>query len=323
VQSHLYGKAAIGENPTFIYGGFQMANTGQLYLLGNTEQTPTLSLFIIGQYTSLEGSEIYMNITPEYNTTNTALNIIGSAEGKTKLVLNLYNQWEGQRIDLARAENYNTEGETFYVDEEVINGFQVQLLFRIEGGDIIWYIEGNQTHDNCENLIVQKKNHTLECNNNPATNGGYQFVYYKWYKNDILIHQGAYGEDKGGYYYAGKNNNLDFNAVYTVVATDQYGVDHYACPFTPVYYDIPEHIIVFPNPVYHDNAVVVVDVLTNDDELLTNGVLTFYNAIGQYLGTKRTEGHRYTTINLPDISGTYFIRFVSGDFEKTLKVIVQ
>ncbi len=43
-----------------------------------------------------------------------------------------------------------------------------------------------------EEIVVQKFNNTLLVNNNPSTNGGYRFVGYRWYKNDLMVGNGQY-----------------------------------------------------------------------------------------------------------------------------------
>ncbi|MDR2835784.1 MAG: T9SS type A sorting domain-containing protein [Bacteroidales bacterium] len=321
-RSNLYGIATIGQNPTLIYGDFNITSNGKMYLNStNSIAPPTNDFYILGEYEGNNGSQIFITINEYSNPGNTPINIIGSAGGKTEININLFNTWAGERYDIARAYTENSDVETFTIDEIIVNQHIVRLKSRIEGNDIIWYIE--DVKQECIDLIIQKKNHTLECNNNATTNGGYKFSYYKWYKNDELIHSGAYGEDRGGYYYTGKDENLDPNATYYVIATDQFGIEHYSCPFTPKLFNYPEHIIAYPNPAQIYNTNIVVDVLTEDIELLENGAIRVYNAIGQFIEEKKTEGHRYTQIHLPEAEGVYLLDFRSGDFQKTLKLLVN
>ncbi|MDR0814776.1 MAG: Ig-like domain-containing protein [Bacteroidales bacterium] len=177
--------------------------------------------------------------------------------------------------------------------------------------------------EECLNLIIQKKNHTLEVNNNSATNGGYKFGFYEWYKNNKLIHSGAYGEGRGGYYYTGANATLDPHSEYYVIVTDQNGVKHHTCPFSPKLFVYETKIQAYPNPALQSSPLVVVDVETNEEELLENGAITVYSSIGQYIGRVRTEGHRITPVQLPPVPAVYILKFISGEFEKEIKVIVK
>lgn len=174
----------------------------------------------------------------------------------------------------------------------------------------------------CLPIIIQKKNHTLVVDNNSHNNGGYTFVYYEWYKNNQLIHQGAHGSDLGGMYNTG-GSNLNPSDSYYVIVTDQYGKKHRSCTYNPIIYISGTRIIAYPNPVNVTSSLIVVDVETDDEELLANGVITSYNVLGQYLGQVRTNGHRITPVQLPLVAGVYVLRFTSGDFSQDIKIIIQ
>lgn len=174
----------------------------------------------------------------------------------------------------------------------------------------------------CRPVILQKKNHTLVVDNNSNSNGGYNFVYYEWYKNDELIHKGAYGADLGGIYNTG-GSNLNPSDTYYAIATDQNGRKHRTCNYNPVIYTYGTHVKAYPNPTTTASPVIVVDVETDNEELLENGVIITYNTAGQYLGQVRTAGHRITAVELPPVTGVYILKFVSDDFEKEIKIIVQ
>lgn len=176
--------------------------------------------------------------------------------------------------------------------------------------------------EECILLIMQKKNHTLIVNNNSSSNGGYNFTYYKWYKNGDLIHQGVYGADLGGIYNTG-GSNLNPGDAYYVIATDQYGKEHRTCPYNPVIYTYGTRVVAYPNPTTTAASLVAVDVETDDEELLENGIIISYNTAGQYLGQVRANGHRVTPVQLPPVAGIYILKFVSGEFEKEIKIIVQ
>jgi len=93
---------------------------------------------------------------------------------------------------------------------------------------LIWYIEKREINP-CLPLIVQLGNYTLLVNNNSATNGGYKFDYYYWYKNGILIKEDSHAGNGGSYYTGGAD--FEANADYTVEAIDSEGNHHFSCPY--------------------------------------------------------------------------------------------
>jgi hypothetical protein len=66
----------------------------------------------------------------------------------------------------------------------------------------------------------------------------------------------------------------------------------------------------------------VVDVETDDEELLANGTITVYGVLGHNFGHVRTNGHRTTSIRLPSVAGTYLLEFVSGSVREVIRVVV-
>ncbi|MDR0835769.1 MAG: T9SS type A sorting domain-containing protein [Tannerella sp.] len=319
LPGYLFGMATIGENPTLLNANLVVGNAGEMFL--GTQQTNTL--YLVGKYSGEAGARSYHAVTNNSNASGTRgfMNIAGTATGSTEIILDMFNYWDGSDIDLARAYLNGSEVSAFTMQEADYNGHHAVLKNRIEGNDIVWYI--SRVGGECLDLIIQKKNHTLEVNNNAASNGGYKFVYYDWYKNNVLIHSGAYGEDRGGYYYTGSNAILDTTAEYYVIATDQYGITHQICPYQPKYMPLYEHFIVYPNPVTKQNPTTIVDIATQDTELLQNGVISLYNFNGVLLTSKATNGHQLTPIELPQAAGVYILRFVSGNFVKTEKIIVN
>jgi hypothetical protein len=171
--------------------------------------------------------------------------------------------------------------------------------------------------DHCRLVIIQKKNHTLM-----VDNSGYSFVHYEWYRNDTLLHKGTHGMDLGGMYNTGRIN-LNPADTYYAIATDQNGKKHRTCIYNPVIHEDRTRIIAYPNPTPKSSSLIVVDVETNDEELRENGVVFAYNIAGQYIGQVRTRGHRITPVQLPSVAGVYILKFVSGEFEKAIKIVVE
>jgi hypothetical protein len=108
-----------------------------------------------------------------------------------------------------------------------------------------------------------------------------------------------------------------------VEVIDQHGNEHRSCPYNPVIYVSNTEIIAYPNPTTPNHSLVIVDVKTDDEDVLANGIITAYNILGQPLGQVRTNGHRSTPVQLPSQVGVYILKFVSGEIQETIKVVVQ
>ena len=88
-------------------------------------------------------------------------------------------------------------------------------------------------------VFTQKWNDVLavynEHYNRGAGNDGYRFTAFQWYKNGTPI-PGA----TGSYYYTGPDQQLDFNALYSVQLTRDDGVSIRSCEYQPVRTDVPD-----------------------------------------------------------------------------------
>ena len=326
MPGYLHGQATISENPTLLTGIMVISESGELFLGSNQPRLQQKNtLFYIGNYVGEPGARTYHSVLDNSNNYGTRgfFDVVGTAVGSTEIVLDMFDYWDGSRIDLARAHNEGSDIEAFTMQEGIYNGLLAQLKSRVEGGDRIWFIE-SQPDEDCLPIILQKKNKTLVVDNNAMTNGGYNFSYYKWYKNDELIHEGAHGTGLGGIYNTGKYTDLSPYDTYYVILIDQYGVEHYTCPYNPTTFLHEPRIIAYPNPTTTSQSLVAVDVETDDEELLANGVITAYDLLGRRFGQDvRTNGHRITPVQLPAVAGTYILRFVSGDFQTSIKIIVK
>lgn len=88
-------------------------------------------------------------------------------------------------------------------------------------------------------VFTQKWNDVLAVYNERYNRGegkeGYRFTAFQWYKNGTPI-PGA----TGSYYYTGPDQQLDFNALYSVRLTRDDGVSIRSCEYQPVRTDVPD-----------------------------------------------------------------------------------
>ena len=326
MSGYLSGRATIGENPTVIVGNLIIGSSGELFLGSNEPRLQkTHRFFHIGDYVGRPGARVHLSVVDNSNNHGSRgfFDIVGTATGRTEIILDMFNGWNGSNIDVARAHDANSDEDAFIMQEFYYNGRLAQLRSRIEGNDRIWFIAEQPPITECLPIILQKQNNTLVVDNNPTSNGGYTFSYYKWYRNDVLVHEGGWGSGLGGVYNVGRGQTLNTFDTYHVIVIDQDGEEHFSCPYNPTIFNPEPRIIAYPNPTTIDQSLVVVDVETDDEELLKNGVITVYQILGRTFGDVRTNGHRITPIQLPAVVGTYLLRFVSGDYQTTLRVIIQ
>jgi len=318
----LSDQTSIGESTTLIHGNMTIGSIGELFF-GCSEivQGRNNTLYKIGNYEGEAGAKIHLSVID--NTNSGFFGIIGTATGRTEIVLDMFDNWDGTPIVLVRAHNTGSNSAAFTMRDVVSNGRIAYLETDTDGSDRIWYIAEwiDFEEDECLPLIVQKRNNTLTINNNAATNGGFNFIYYKWYRNDVLVHQGAHGVGLGGIFNVGRNSLSPFDT-YHVVLIDQDGREHHTCPYNPTIFLPNTTIIAYPNPVQADESLTVVDVQTDDEELLENGVIIVYNIQGNRIGQTRTNGHRLTPIQLPHVPGVYLLHFVSGTFHEVIRIVV-
>ena len=150
-------------------------------------------------------------------------------------------------------------------------------------------------------------------NNNSATNGGYNFTGYKWFKNGTEI------SDKQ-YYSAGPQESdvLDKDAEYHVELTTSTGEVLRTCAVQVALKGMG--IKAYPNPVRSNESMYIdVDI---DQDMMGNAVIEVYNIMGTKVASKKVEG-RTTAINLPHPTGTYLIKVRSGDFVTDSKVVIK
>ena len=175
----------------------------------------------------------------------------------------------------------------------------------------------------CLDVIFQFRNYMLSVNNNAATNGGYTFTHYTWYKNGEQIWEGTpTPEQEGNYYYTG-GANLDMNAEYWVVLRDTENQILTSCSYVPTVLVPNTDIKVYPTIVSSKNSEpVYVEIITEGNEF-EDATIDIYNIWGWNLGTFKSNS-RITSITLPNVAGLYILKYksVSG-VEKEEKVIVK
>ncbi|WP_281233076.1 T9SS type A sorting domain-containing protein [Flavobacterium gelatinilyticum] len=165
--------------------------------------------------------------------------------------------------------------------------------------------------------IVQVKfNNVLIVNNNPNTNGGYQFTAYQWFKNGQLIGTGQYysaGETQG--------NVLDPTADYMVKMTTADGKVLQTCTAKV----LPTNTLqarIYPNPVAV-GKVVTIDADFPQEEL-DNMEISLYNVAGQLVKTVKSSTAQ-TEIQLPQTAdgNMFLVVLQTPNVTKSFKVIVK
>lgn len=165
-----------------------------------------------------------------------------------------------------------------------------------------------------DKLISQKWNNLLTINNNKETNGGFNFVSYKWFKN---------GEEIGRkqYYSAGKNatDHLDPTANYMAeVITDKGEVLH-TCESRPVIKKTAS-FLVYPNPANAGELITIDTGLT--EENIQNGKLFVYSISGVLILQQEVKSPT-PTFTLSK-SGTYVLKIVANsDLQFSSTIIVK
>ncbi|WP_428229437.1 T9SS type A sorting domain-containing protein [Flavobacterium sp.] len=164
-------------------------------------------------------------------------------------------------------------------------------------------------------IVHQKFNNVLIVNNNPQTNGGYEFVSYQWFKNGQQIGTGQYytaGEDLG--------NKLDPSADYSVKMTTKDGKILQTCTARVI---IQKSISakLYPNPVLTGKTITVEADFPAEE--LANMQISLYSVSGQLVKTLKSTTV-LTEIQLPDAeSNMYVVVIETANIKKTLKVIVK
>ncbi len=157
----------------------------------------------------------------------------------------------------------------------------------------------------------QKYNKVLYVNNHPQNNGGYNFIEYQWYKNDIKL-----AGETGQYYADGQlaSHSLDASAEYKVAVKDSILGWLMTCPMSPELRVLASAVLrVYPNPVNAGNTVIV-------EYPAQTAQLNLYNSSGNVVGNYPADKTGKIEIPMPATAGVYVLKTDLGD---EVKIIVK
>ncbi|MDR2123136.1 MAG: DUF5074 domain-containing protein [Flavobacteriaceae bacterium] len=165
---------------------------------------------------------------------------------------------------------------------------------------------------NFDDIVVTRWNNSLIVNDNSTTNGGFDFVGYKWFKDGAEI-------GIGQYYSAGqkKTDLLSGNYEVQLITKDGQTLRTWN---KSIALKSSTGLKAYPNPLQKGESVSVQ--LDIDPELLTDAVIEVYNINGAKISSVKAVG-AVTPVALPASSGTYIIKVRSGEFSETQKLIVK
>ncbi|SFO02238.1 Por secretion system C-terminal sorting domain-containing protein [Paenimyroides ummariense] len=167
-----------------------------------------------------------------------------------------------------------------------------------------------------DDIVVQKFNNTLLINNNPQTNGGYRFVKYEWYRNDVLI-----GTEQ--VYSAGnsKQDILDENALYRAVLTTENGDVIHTCA-SEITRTNNFKINVYPNPVRVNEQLQVV--FDYPSAAFKGASASLYTTSGKLLQSVKLN-EKVSSVQLPAglSEGIYMLVLQIEGRQETVKVVVK
>ncbi|MBD3583557.1 HYR-like domain-containing protein, partial [Flavobacterium selenitireducens] len=165
-------------------------------------------------------------------------------------------------------------------------------------------------------IVEQKFDNVLLANNNPATNGGYSFAEYEWYKNDVLV-------SRNQYLSAGPTQNdlLDPEAEYHLKLTTIEGDVLQTC-MGRITREHDYSMSVFPNPSRWGQQInVVVDF---PSEEIQDMQIEVFDLTGRKVyGMASSE--RKTALQLPGSvqAATYIVKCTTSRRQKTFKIILN
>ncbi|HKO76925.1 MAG TPA: T9SS type A sorting domain-containing protein, partial [Flavobacterium sp.] len=165
-------------------------------------------------------------------------------------------------------------------------------------------------------IVKQKFNNVLLVNNNPQTNGGYEFIAYEWFKNGESI-------GTGQYYSAGNNisDALDPSAIYKVKLTTKDGKILQTCS-TQIELQNSLQAKLYPNPTEAGKIITVdADFPANELEKMQ---INLYSVSGKLVKTIQSSTSK-TEIKLPETAdgNMYIVVIETPNIKKSLKVIVK
>ncbi len=162
---------------------------------------------------------------------------------------------------------------------------------------------------NFEDIVTQKYNNSLVVNNNPNTNGGYQFVSYEWFKNGRSAGIGQVFSEGNR-----ESDILDPTATYMVKMTTVDGDVLQTCE-TSIVLKNSFSMVIGQNPIKQgDNLNVQADYPTSE---LKRAIYHIYSVSGRLIKSHPVDGLR-TSINLPGNLPTGMYRLLLVTPERTV-----
>ena len=158
-------------------------------------------------------------------------------------------------------------------------------------------------------IFIQRWHDVLAVNNNFATNGGYNFIAYEWYKNGNRMSD----ETKG--YIQIPEGSAEYTAVLTTQQRTKLGV----CPVR-ISGKSTSTMAVFPNPVQRGQVVNVETGIAADE--LNNVVMQLFSTTGN-LVAKQTLNEAVAEIAMPDTPGQYLLQITVNGVPQTFKIAVE
>jgi hypothetical protein len=161
-------------------------------------------------------------------------------------------------------------------------------------------------------LVITRWENTMTVINNPANNGGYSFIAYKWYRDGQLL-----STDQS--WCAGVEGELIPAGNYYVVVETDNGAILRTCVHTITRSSMA--VSVYPNPV-NSGQMVTIDADLSTSQL-RNAVVEVYTITGVRVGQVKVQG-RVTTVEANYSPGVYLFVLTGNDgVRKDFKVVVQ
>ncbi|SHJ80510.1 Por secretion system C-terminal sorting domain-containing protein, partial [Arenibacter nanhaiticus] len=241
------------------------------------------------------------------NPTEDIYYLIGCGNSEEEVQIQL-EQNQGSSIDREKIFTLSTPVPGIYRDTVIVTSEDGNVSKR--------YNITVEKNFNFEDIVIQKFNNVLLVNNNPNTNGGYQFVSYRWYKNGSEI-------GNGQYYSAGENEDdqLDTDNSYYVEMETENGDILKSCT-SSIQLKGSLSLSLAPNPV---KAGETMELFTDfpKSELETMQ-LSIHNLNGMLIKEMKSTSKR-TNINLPYNlqMGIYILKVRTKSMSRTLKFIIK
>lgn len=206
--------------------------------------------------------------------------------------------------------------ENFIVDVPKAGIYKQNIAVTSEDGSVTSnYVVNIEKPFKFSDIVHQKFNNVLLVNNNPQTNGGYEFVSYEWFKNGQLV-------GTGQYYSAGDSvtDELDPSANYMVKMKTKNGQVLQTCN-SSISTQRSLTAKLYPNPIQTGKVVTIETDFPSEE--LERMQINLYTVSGQLIKTVKSSSVR-TEIQLPIADSTmYLVVIETPNIKKTLKVIVN